>query len=138
MIGPGGSTLRDWLIGLTFGAIGGAVILGVGGRLAMRALAIMQEWTPYFTVYGTATIVAFGGAAGAGFAVVLLTLRSVPRLPSWSVPLFYWLALAAVTLHLLQPIDRDRLTVFPPLVFLFGVAQQLGFARLLPRRPGPC
>ncbi len=42
----------------------------------MRGIALIQEWVPYFTVGGSTTVVVLGSVAGAGFGVVLLTLRA--------------------------------------------------------------
>ena len=47
-------TLRDWRDGVLFGAALGAVVLGVGGRIAMRLAAIAVEQEPEFTVGGSA------------------------------------------------------------------------------------
>ncbi|MEQ1760325.1 MAG: hypothetical protein ABL986_18570 [Vicinamibacterales bacterium] len=100
----------------------------------MRGIALIQEWVPYFTVGGSTTVVVLGSLAGAGFGVVLLTLRAAGRLPRAVVWLIYWLILAAVSLRVLNPVDRDRLTVFPPLVVVFGLAQLVVDARM--RRAG--
>jgi hypothetical protein len=117
--------VSDWIKGVGLGAVLGAAVLGIVGRIAMRLLALMQEWTLSFTLSGSTTIVMIGAAAGAGFAVVLLLIQSVPRLPRLAMALLYWAVLAGMTLRVLQPVDRDRLTVFPPVAVIFGLAQYL-------------
>jgi hypothetical protein len=123
-------TGREWIVGVGAGALLGALILGIGGRVAMRGIALIQEWTPYFTLRGSVTVVVVGGLAGTGFALVLLALRAVGRLPGPAVWFIYWLVLAGISLRVLRPVDPDRLTVFPPLVIVFGLAQLVLAARL--------
>jgi len=118
--------IRDWAHGVMLGAILGALVLGIGGRIAMRGVAIVQEWPPTFSFGGSATIVMFGTLAGCGFALVQLALLSIPRLPRPVAALLFWLVVAGISLRILQPIDRDRLLAFPPLVIVYGLVQQAG------------
>ena len=140
---------RDWVAGLALGAVSGAVILGAGGRLAMRGVAIVQEWTLYFSVEGSSTVVMMGTIAGVVGAIILLVLRSIPRLPRFAQVVLFWAAAVFITLRILQPIDRDRVLMFTPVVLVYGLVQQVGLGRLVRRaersgpdriqgRPSPC
>jgi hypothetical protein len=128
----------DWLKGIALGAAAGAVILGAGGRLAMRGVAIVQEWTLSFSVGGSTTVVMMGTLAGVTGAVILLALRSIPRLPGLARTVVFWAAAALITWRILQPIDRDRVVMFTPVVLIYGLVQQLSLKRVVGRRPGPC
>lgn len=125
---------RDWVAGLALGAVSGALILGAGGRLAMRGVAIVQEWTLYFSVDGSSTVVMMGTIAGMVGALILLVLRSIPRLPRIARVVLFWTAAVFITGRILEPIDRDRVVMFMPVVLIYGLVQQIGLARLL-RRP---
>jgi hypothetical protein len=114
----------DWIGGVIAGATLGALVLGVGGRAAMRGVAIVQEWPLYFSFGGSAMVVLMGAVAGASFAIVLLALQSVPRLPHVVALLLFYAVVAAISLRVLQPLDRDRLVAFPPLVMLHVLSQQ--------------
>lgn len=65
--------------GLAAGALAGAVIGGIGGRLAMRAVALLGEGQPSFSVEGTVLIMLLGAVLGAvgglGFALLRWALR---------------------------------------------------------------
>jgi len=126
-----------WLDGLLLGVATGAVILGAGGRLAMRGVSILQEWTPYFTLDGSLTVVVTGTLTGVAGAALLLVLRAIPRLPGWSAVLLFWLVAALVTMRVIQPFDRERLMLFPPVVLVYGVVLLKGLRWLASRRPAP-
>ena len=129
-------SIVDWLQGTVLGAVAGAVILGAGGRLAMRGVAIVQEWTLSFSVAGSATVVMMGTVAGIVGAVILLVLLSIPRLPGLVRAAVFWGAAVLITLWILQPVDRDRVMMFTPVVLLYGLVQQLSLKRVVGRRPG--
>ncbi len=132
---PGG---RDWMAGLLLGALAGAVFLGAGGRVAMRGVAILQEWTLSFSVDGSTTVVLMGSLAGVVGAALHLGLQSIPGLPGKAQLLLFWFAAAVFTARILQPIDRDRLVMFTPVVLVYGVVQLGGLRRWMGRasRPG--
>jgi hypothetical protein len=70
------SPLRVVLLALAAGALAGALVLGVGGRLLMAALVILAGGRPSFTAGGSLTVVAVGTGYGAvGGLLVLLLLR---------------------------------------------------------------
>src|SRR5262245_22570262 len=115
------------------GGIAGALVLGVGGRIAMRGVAILQEWTPYFTMAGSMTVVLMGTLAGAAGAVILLILWSIPRLPRSGRVALFWVAAILITLRILQPLDRERILTFTPVVVVYGLVQLTGVTRLIRR-----
>jgi hypothetical protein len=59
------------------GLISGFVVLGIGGRIAMRALAYLTPESPRATLYGTLGILLAGAAWGAVTAPGLLLLERV-------------------------------------------------------------
>ena len=67
--------LRD----LVAGALLGALILGLGGRIVMRLLALAIARDPSFSVGGTAEVIAYGAIVGVMSAVLLAIAR--PFLP---------------------------------------------------------
>jgi hypothetical protein len=130
---PSRPTARDWLLGLTLGTLAGAVFLGVGGRIAMRVIAIIQEWTLSFSVAGSATVVVMGALAGFAGSAAYLAARSIPRLPRGLAPTVFWVFVVLMSLRVLRPLDRDRLLAFFPVVIAYGLTQQLGSPRLFRR-----
>jgi len=77
MAGGGARRLGTALLA---GAVVGLVILGVGGRIAMRVIAIVAGQAPGFSVGGTLAVVLLGGMWGApGGPIVLALRRVIPR-----------------------------------------------------------
>jgi hypothetical protein len=71
---------RRIAIALLAGAGVGLVILGIGGRIAMRIIALAAGQAPGFSVGGTFDVVLLGGLWGApGGPIVLLLERLVTR-----------------------------------------------------------
>src|SRR5688572_13235226 len=64
----GGETMnvRQWLQGPLLGAAIGLPILGGGGRLAMRGIAVFTGAPGAFTAEGTLTVLLLGAASGFG------------------------------------------------------------------------
>ena len=71
-----GALFRDVMIGGSLGL----VILGVGGRVAMRMVAVALGQPPMFDAEGTLTVVLSGGAAGAAGALIHALCRAVAGL----------------------------------------------------------
>ena len=115
---------RAGLATLLWGMILGALVLGLGGRIAMRLVSEASTGTGAFTLGGSLTVVFLGLASGLLGAAFLLAARSFfrrwPPLPT----LVYWLLLIAITLRGLRPVDAQRLLYFLPVVALFGVLLQ--------------
>lgn len=74
--------IKQLITGLVAGTLAGAVILGLGGRLVMRLIAIIGGVKTGASLSGTLEIIAFGSlvgaASGLGYTLVKIIL---PRLP---------------------------------------------------------
>jgi hypothetical protein len=126
---------RAALATLLWGMGLGLLILGVGGRVAMRLVAELTTGVGGFSIGGSFTVVALGLASGGLGAAILLVARRLLR--SWppAPTLLYWSLLLALTLRGLRPLDQLRLGLFLPLVALFGILLQWRTWRY--RRPPP-
>jgi hypothetical protein len=72
--------LRLVSVSLLLGAASGALCLGVGGRLAMRAFALATARPPGFSLGGTLGVIFAGAIAGLLGSVIYLVVRRL--LPS--------------------------------------------------------
>jgi hypothetical protein len=108
-----------WGLGL------GAVILGGGGRVAMRIIAEATAGTSGFTLGGTTTVVFLGLVSGVVGALILVVARHFFWRWRPATTILFWVALALVTLRGLRPVDQLRLATFLPVVALFGILLQL-------------
>lgn len=124
---------QDWVWGILLGGVCGAVILGAGGRIAMRGVAIAQEWTLSFSIGGSTTVVMMGAVAGVAGAIIVLTLSSIPRLPAIARLALFWVAAVLITLRILNPVDRERVVMFTPVVLVYGLVQLRSVSRLVAR-----
>lgn len=115
---------RAGLATLFWGMVLGAVVLGVGGRIAMRLIGEATTGSSGFTLGGSLTVVFLGlasGLLGGAFLLVARTFfRRWPPLPT----LVYWFLLLAITLRGLRPVDAQRLLYFLPVIGLFGFLLQ--------------
>jgi hypothetical protein len=114
----------------------GALILGVGGRLAMAAIAWRTGGASSFTLSGTLTVIGLGAASGAAGAVLALISRAVtrrlfPRHP-WTHHVLFAVLLLLVTLRGLRGTPGAAHWYFYLLVASYGVAVAL----LARRNPG--
>ena len=109
------------------GAVLGVLILGVGGRLAMRGVTLWEGRAHQLTAAGTITVLLWGtgfGIAGAllrwglgrGFDRWLPGVRPGMRLLAFSA------IVLALTLALLTPLTMHRVVLFVPLAVLYVVA----------------
>mgnify|MGYP006173179197 CR=1 FL=1 len=64
---------------LVVGTLAGALFLGLGTRLAMRGVALIEERAAVWTIGGTLRVMMFGALFGLGFS--LLWAAIVRRLP---------------------------------------------------------
>ncbi len=108
---------------LVGGAILGAIVLGVGGRLAMREITLVEGRAHIASVVGTLTVV----AGGAGFGLIAGAVRAgVDRwLGGWPVrrrALLFAVLCVAIALTILTPWTVSRLALFTPLVLVFAAA----------------
>ena len=117
--------------GLVTGAAAGALIGGIGARLAMRVVALLGEGAPSFSIGGTLGILLMGAVLGAigglGFALVrwILRLRTSSGSPSLRDVLAgagYGTILSVLTVLPFFLSPTGELSLAPPLVgaALFG------------------
>ena len=108
------------------GAGVGLFVLGIGGRIVMRWIAIRTGAIPSFNLGGTLTVVALGAAAGALGALFHLVARVASRRiagGSAAVRLLVFFALLVlVTLRGLQGSPPASAALFWPLVLVYGLA----------------
>lgn len=110
---------------LLLGVASGALILGIGGRIAMRGIAVMSGGMPGFSWGGTMTVILLGALSGLAGAVVLMGVRAMlPRRPALRGTI-YWAFLILVALRGLNPVDPQRLLLFMPLIVLYGITLQV-------------
>jgi len=114
------------------GAGVGALVLGIGGRSAMRGIAILSGAPPSFSFGGSLRVVLLGALAGLVGGLILLGLRAL--LPKrWLIQtLLFYVIILLITLRGLRPIDAQRLMLFLPLVLAYGF-----LVRTLTRRRRP-
>lgn len=112
--------LREWLRCALLGIAIGAVVLGVGSRIAMRGIAVLAGAPGSFSVGGSLTVVLLGALSGLAGALILMVLRVL--LPSrWLLQaLIFYVALVLITLRGLRPVDTQRLFLFLPVVLIYG------------------
>lgn len=128
---------NDWVAGAVLGAGLGTVVLGVGGRVAMRAIALLQGQPPGFSLGGTATVIFLGGVSGLVGALVFVGLLLLVRRWRLLRASLFWSFLVLVTLYGLRPLDVHRVVLFLPLVTLYGTALQFVWCRVYRRRRPP-
>ena len=129
--------LADWRAGLMVGAALGAMILGVGGRLGMRVIAIAREQAPAFSVEGSIAVTLLGAGAGAVVAVFFLLARTAfPTRRLGRVSLF-WALLALVVWRGLNPVSTLNVAVFAPLFLLHGGLLTAWWCRIRRGAAGP-
>jgi hypothetical protein len=104
------------------GAVLGAIVLGGGGRVAMRVIAVNQGAPGAFSLGGTVTVVLLGVASGALGGAILMVSRWLFPARRWARVVLYWFALLLITLRGLRPLDPLPVELFVPLVVLCGAA----------------
>jgi hypothetical protein len=110
---------------LLLGAASGALILGIGGRIAMRGIAVLSGGMPGFSWGGTMTVVLLGALSGLAGAIVLTGVRLLlPRRAALRGTI-YWAFLILAGLRGLNPVDPQRLLLFMPLILLYGITLQV-------------
>lgn len=133
---------RKAAIGLVAGIAGG-VVLGIGGRAAMRVIALAAGLSPGFSPGGTVEVAVTGLIIGAPGALLFALLRRFfPRRAIPAGALFGALLLAALTV--LPPpaarsaaasVDRIGLTLaaFAPVFIAYGILVAWIMGRLTAR-----
>jgi hypothetical protein len=124
------------LASLAMGAALGAVVLGSGGRLAMRGVTLWERRTHLFSVDGTVTVLMWGAAFGLVAGAVRAGLEAAfdRWMPAASrvvhLTSFVVVCLGAA-LVVLTPWTLPRLVLFPPVVVIFLVAFEALWCRWL-------
>ena len=120
---------RDWVRCSLIGIAVGGLVLGIGGRVAMRGIAVLSGAPPGFSFGGSLTVVFLGAVAGLAGALILMLLRTLlPRRWLLQMILFYVL-IVLISLRGIRPVDAQRLFLFMPLILVYGF-----LVRLLSRR----
>lgn len=120
---------RDWVRCLLLGVIIGAVVLGMGGRIAMRGIAVLSDAPPGFSAGGSVTVVLLGAVSGLVGALILVALRFFLAGRWLLQTILFYAVLVLITLRGLRPLDSQRVFLFLPLVLVYGV-----LLRVLSRR----
>jgi hypothetical protein len=125
---------RDALAVALLGVAIGTIVLGVGGRISMRAIAHVQGQTPGFSLGGSATVVFLGAVWGLGGALWFAVLRRALRGHRMVRGAVFWTGIVAATLLALSPLNPARVALFMPLAIVYGVALQVIWCRWSTRR----
>lgn len=97
------------------GLLAGFLILGIGGRVAMRVVAYTTTEPPRFTPAGTLQIVAFGMMWGGITGPLLLLLVRPPRgYHPWTGPVFGMIVLSLALLAVGASVGFGGRIVAPP------------------------
>ena len=126
---------RLWMFALTLGAGLGALILGGGGRLAMRGITLWEGRTHLLSLGGTLSVIGYGVAFGVLGACLRAALdvaaeRWVPvRAPGSAPSAVFAIVCLALAVLLLTPLTVHRLVLFPPLVVLYVIALEACWRR---------
>ena len=127
----------DWLAGVLAGTLLGIVFLGMGGRIAMRAIAVAQGQPQSFSWGGSLTVVMLGAVAGAAIGIIFLIARTLfPRPQALRVG-FFWLVVAAFVARGLNPVSVLNVSLFAPLFVVHGTLMFLYWCRIRFRVAGP-
>ena len=127
-------TFADWRAGIVVGAMLGTVLLGIGGRLGMRGIAIAQGQPASFTFDGSLVVVLLGSATGAAVALIFLTSRAAfPAQRVWRT-LFFWTLVGLLVWRGLNPVSTLNLSYFAPLFVLHGGLLTAYWCRVRHRR----
>ena len=122
---------HGWLFALAAGAVTGFIILGVGGRIAMRLFALHTGARPGLSLGGTTTVIVMGVVSGvAGAMIRAAAAASLPRhLPAGIGSAIFAIACLLLTLRGLKPLDAARVTYFIPLTVGYIIAFELAWWR---------
>jgi hypothetical protein len=107
-------------------------VLGVGGRLAMRGVALAGGSPAVFTAEGTITVLLAGTASGAGGGLLLAMIERWVPAPRWPRRALFLVACLLVALRGLHPVTATSAALFVPLVVIYAVALGAAWER---RRP---
>ena len=112
------------MLGLLFGLIVGAVVLGVGGRIVMSAIALLGRITPTWSLGGSIDVIVFGGSVGAVSGLVYVLVRPYLPGPQLGKGLLTGLLLFGGMVLIRPPSARSAMAGFThltvPILLMFG------------------
>ena len=114
---PVATVLRAALLGVAVGL----PILGVGGRLVMRGIAMETDAPGGFTLGGTLAVLVSGLGSGALGGAIRGVLEIVKTLTATARAALFTLACALLTWRGLNPVDATKVKWFAPIVLLFVI-----------------
>jgi len=133
---------RNALASLTIGTGLGALVLGSGGRLAMRVVTLWEHRPHLFSVSGTVAVFLWG--AGFGLAAGALRVGLEMAFDRWTPSLsrtarltIFVVVTLGGALAVLTPWTLPRLSLFPPVVLTFLVAFETLWQRSASHAPEP-
>lgn len=118
---PSRAAFAPWFSGAVLGAIVGTAFLGIGGRAAMRGIAIVQGAATGFSFGGSLTVVFLGAAAGVAAGLIYVASVKLAGNRMWRARLLFALVVLAITIRGLRPLDALRLALFLPLFAAYGI-----------------
>ena len=123
---------KDWLFAVALGLAIGTLVLGIGGRLAMRGIALVQGRAPGFTIGGTTTVVFLGAVCGVIGSLIFAGTRALVPGNRVIRGMLFWLILVLITLRGLSPLDVPKLAFFLPLILGYGTLLTAAWCRFRP------
>ena len=123
---------KDWLFATALGLAIGTIVLGIGGRLAMRGIALVQGRAPGFTIGGTTTVVFVGAVCGVIGSLIFAGTRALVPGNRIVRGMLFWLILVLITLRGLSPLDVPKLSFFLPLILGYGTLLTATWCRFRP------
>lgn len=116
-----------WRKALAIGVVTGFVILGLGGRIAMRLFALHTGARPGWTLGGTVTVIFMGVVSGVTGALIRAAAAAwIPRrYPTAIGSIVFVIACLLLTLRGLNPVDGARLTYFLPVTVAYIIAFEM-------------
>ena len=123
---------KDWLFAAALGLAIGTIVLGIGGRLAMRGIALVQGRAPGFTIGGTTTVVFVGAVCGVIGSLLFAGTRALVPGNRIVRGMLFWLILVLITLRGLSPLDVPKLAFFLPLILGYGTLLTVAWCRFRP------
>lgn len=130
MLKHSGRPLRkDWLVAALLGLVIGTIVLGIGGRLAMRGIALVQGIAPGFSIGGTMTVIFLGAVCGLVGGLIFAGTRALAPGSRIVRGTLFWAILVLITLRGLAPLDVPKLAFFLPLLLGFGTLLNAAWCR---------
>jgi hypothetical protein len=131
------SRVRSLFTALLLGTVTGALLLGVGGRLAMRGLALASGRPPGFSFGGTLSVILSGAIAGAiGGILLFAAAQFVPALLRVRGLIFGLLCYGLATPGF-RPPQLLVFALFAPTFLGYGVATVMLYERFTRDARGP-